>query len=85
MLESLAAQQVSDWCKAPTSRSRTFPLAVEPQRETASRRQSQQREATSWTLPPHSSVEEGRLVEVTGKATMPGGDGVTGLAVSLHK
>ena len=72
-LKSLAAQQVGDRRKAPTSRP-FFSPAVKPQRETSPRLQSQQREATFWTLPPHSGVEEGRLTEVTGSTTTPGGD-----------
>ena len=68
-LKSLAAQQVGDRHKVPTSR--PFFPAVKPQRETSPRLQSQQREATFWTLPPHSGVEEGQLTEVTGSTTTP--------------
>ena len=83
-LKSLVAQQVGGRRKAPTSR-RFFSPAVKPQWETSPRLQTQQREATFWTLPPHSGVEEGRLMEVTGSTTTPGGDRVTSLVSIRNK
>ena len=62
-----------------------FSPAIKPRRETSPRLQSQQREATFWTLPPHSGVEEGRLTEVTGSTTTPGGDRVTSLVSIRNK
>ena len=62
-----------------------FSPTVKPQRETSPRLQSQLREATFWTLPPHSGIEEGRLTEVTGSTTTPGGDRVTSLVSIRNK